>query len=381
MPTLSIVLRALPWLALAPTAAAVTPTFGGYIHYDQVRFRDDNTRPADRVSYWRRVDPILQLKGERWNLRLMPELTRDENKLLDAYVAFDIDKDWTLTVGRTKPPISLDRLKSSNAITFVESSLVGELAPNRDNGLMLGWKPGKHWQVQAGVFDGAPDGEIAHSPDAGAELVGHVQFKQPLLGGRWRVGATGSSGDRKGSLADPRLGRFRTPGRESIFRYRGDAIADGRFTRAGAYSDWYRGPAHLQLETLQSRHALRRGGSTASLDHRAWELQGGWVLTGEDASFDAIAPARPLFGGKGGIGAVQVAARIGRLDADGDAFPFYANPGTAWRRARSHGVTLNWWPNRHVRLGIDYERTRLDAAPGGTDRREDVLLTRIGLVY
>ena len=56
-------------------------------------------------------------------------------------------------------------------------------------------------------------------------------------------------------------------------------------------------------------------------------------------------------------GAWEIAARIGELDVDNDAFPVYANPANSATKAFSWGVGLNWHLNRNVKVNLNYDQT------------------------
>ena len=80
------------------------------------------------------------------------------------------------------------------------------------------------------------------------------------------------------------------------------------------------------------------------------------VITGEENTYRGVKP-RTNFG-EGGPGAWELAARYGRLDIDDEAFRLgFANPSSAARTARSFGVSLNWYLNRHVKAVLGYDHT------------------------
>jgi len=90
-----------------------------------------------------------------------------------------------------------------------------------------------------------------------------------------------------------------------------------------------------------------------------------YILTGEDNSFKALAPRKPLNPGDGGWGAWELTSRVGSLDVDGDAFPRFANPLTAAAGALSWGVGVNWHLNRNLKLSLNYEQTKFDLSNAG----------------
>jgi phosphate-selective porin OprO/OprP len=106
----------------------------------------------------------------------------------------------------------------------------------------------------------------------------------------------------------------------------------------------------------------------APLVSTAWYVSGTWAITGEAKAEGMDAPARPLL--QGGIGAVELAARIERLS-------FGAPPGDAEASTSPRSdvvlgnddrvVTLgvNWYVNRWIKLQANLIRDALrDPARG-----------------
>jgi phosphate-selective porin OprO/OprP len=145
----------------------------------------------------------------------------------------------------------------------------------------------------------------------------------------------------------------------------------------------YAGRLGMLGEYIRTTHMVRRGASTAPLTMQAWQLSGGWALTGDHESFSGFAPSHPIGGSStGGHGALELVARYGVLTIDANTFPIYADPTTQARRARAGGVGLNWRLTRDVQLATDYERTQLDGPDAATTRStEHAVLTRLQLVF
>ena len=125
-------------------------------------------------------------------------------------------------------------------------------------------------------------------------------------------------------------------------------------------------------------------GARNTLQHQAWQLAAGWVLTGEEASFRGVVqPAAPFASGQQGWGALELTARYGRLVIDDAAFPLFASTATSAQAARSWGVALNWYLNRNFKLVANYAGTRFDGgtASGVNRPAERVFLTRAQLSF
>jgi phosphate-selective porin OprO/OprP len=145
----------------------------------------------------------------------------------------------------------------------------------------------------------------------------------------------------------------------------------------------YAGPFGVLAEYVRSTQNVRRATTVGELTSQAWQVSGGWVLTGERESYTSVTPDHPLDGSKtGGFGALELVARYGALTIDPSAFPTFADPATQPRRARAAGVGLNWRLTRGVVFAADYERTRLDGPDAATARStEHAILTRLQLGF
>ena len=139
----------------------------------------------------------------------------------------------------------------------------------------------------------------------GKDVVGRVFFRPfaantsgPDLG----FGIAGSTGTEKGTLTAPALGSYSTPGQLALFRYRADGtapntvLAEGRRTRVSPQGYFYAGPVGVLAEYVRSTHNVRRATQVAELTSQAWQVSGGWVLTGERESYTGITPDHPLDG-------------------------------------------------------------------------------------
>ena len=138
------------------------------------------------------------------------------------------------------------------------------------------------------------------------------------------------------------------------------------------------------------------------LKNDGWSLTASYLLTGEEASFKGVKPARAFDPVNGGWGAWELVACAGELEVDKDAF--YASNGTlgsnlaanndsfalapnAAQSAENWGVGVNWYPAGALRVSLDYEETGFEWGGGGTstaprDREDErVLLGRVQVSF
>ncbi|HEU4720347.1 MAG TPA: porin [Gemmatimonadaceae bacterium] len=368
----------------------------GYVQSDARFFGAKGpVAPGSSTFLLRRVRPVFEATAYKYfGLRLMPDFGGGQVVLYDAYAEAKPNAALNLRVGKFKPPIGLERLQSATDVRFIERGLPTALVPNRDVGVQLSGDLAKaRVQYQIGAFDGAPDAANLDGDAAtGKDVVGRV-FLRPFAtntsGPDLGIGIAASSGTEQGTAAVPALGSYRTTGQLALFRYRADGttantvLAQGRRTRVSPQGYLYVGPVGVLAEYVRSTHEVRRAANVAELTNQAWQVSGGWVLTGERESYTSITPDHPLDGSKaGGLGALELVARYGVLTTDAAAFPTFADPATQPRRARAAGVGLNWRLTRGLLFAANYERTQLDAPETGTVRQtEHAVLTRFQLGF
>jgi phosphate-selective porin OprO/OprP len=121
--------------------------------------------------------------------------------------------------------------------------------------------------------------------------------------------------------------------------------------------------------------------------NHAWQIQAGYVLTGEDDSYGGVEPAHPFSTREGGWSAWQVKARLGGLGVDSDAFHAgFASNRLSAVTATEYGFGINWYLNQNLKLDLEYLETIFHK--GGihsghlSDRpQEGVFLTQLQLVF
>jgi phosphate-selective porin OprO/OprP len=139
-----------------------------------------------------------------------------------------------------------------------------------------------------------------------------------------------------------------------------------------------------------SASRLRPGSNrnALSLRHRAWQLTGGYVFTGEDSIATGLVPRAPFDPGVGAWGAFELVARWSEANLDEAAFPLLAAPDSSVTDVRSIAVGLNWYLSGAVRAMFNYYYSQFDATPGalpagGAVRRpeEGVFVSRLQLAF
>ena len=114
-------------------------------------------------------------------------------------------------------------------------------------------------------------------------------------------------------------------------------------------------------------------GKLSELQNKAWQVSVGYVLTGENSSYNGVVPATDFSLSKGTWGAFEVAARYANLKIDNSAFPLFANPVTNINESNGLGLGLNWYLSKAVRFTFDYYHTEFDRFATATPTTSAVL--------
>jgi phosphate-selective porin OprO and OprP len=388
----------------------------GVLHVDGRHFEGDGTPATSNTWLLRRVRPVIEGTFANFvDFRFTPDFAQGRTVIQDAYITARLQPWAAVTVGKFKVPIGLERIQSAQDLRFIERGYPTALVPNRDLGVQLGGELGGglfsyNLSYTNGVVDGSStennatvDGESDSKGDVSARV-----FFQPFLnsdtfalrGFGFGLGATYV--DSTGSAANTLLPAYRTPGQATFFTYRATTAAAGttpavngtfadgeRLRLAPQFYYYYNSIGVLGEYTQVSQDVSRTVGTVTrsdSLDHKAWQLQLSWLLSGEEQTFRSPNPASPFQVGNPGWGAWEIVARVQELSIDEAAFAegaaSFANPATSAQKARSAGLGLNWYLNQNVKWQLDYDLTRFDGGAATGDRPDEkAYFTRIALSY
>ena len=344
------------------------------------RFFFNNQPIAVDTFTMRRVRPIIEgTVFKIFDFRFTPDFGGGVTVIQDAYLDARFHPAFKLRFGKAKSPFGLERLQSAADIEFIERSLVTDLVPNRDLGIQaFGDFAGGKLSYAVGVMNGVVDGGSGDSDvSSDKDIEGRI-FAQPLAGLGFGIAFT--TGNEKGNVLSPALPTYKTSGQQTFFRYRltvtslpDSVIASGRRDRYSPQAYYYHGPFGFLSEYAFASQEVTKGTLAAKIQNTAFNLNGSFVLTGENAGYKGIVPNHPFRGEDGGWGAFEVVARYSRLDVDNDAFPIFADPLLFATKAKNWTLGLNWYLNRNVKFVIDYDQTSFD---GGILKTEKAFLTR-----
>ncbi len=382
----------------------------GVLQVDSRTFIDSAGIVGNDALLVRRARPILQGTVFRdVDYLFVPDFAGSTPQIFDAYVNYRFRPELQLQAGKFKAPVGLEQLQEDRYIFFNERALPTDLVPNRDIGFELHGDLFKGvLSYAAGVFNGVGDAQISNNTafQDDKSFDGRVflqPFKptsvEPLQGLGFGLSGTFESEQAQNASALPSktggtLPGYTTVGQQQFFAYNSDVLAFGDHWRLSPQGYYYYGPFDLLWEYVISDQEVTTTGAaplhTARLQNTGWQVSGGWVLTGEKATFSGVVPRRPFNPFSGDWGALQVRARYSELDVDSAAFShsYFANPAVSANAAHEWSVGLNWYLNRNVKIATSFAHTTFDGGGTGssaaglvTQKDENVLFTRLQLAF
>jgi phosphate-selective porin OprO/OprP len=371
----------------------------GVIQADNRTFFNDKDNHGKSIQgndgfLLRRARPIFSGTLYRdFDFVFIPDFGGSSVQIFDAYLNYRYAPWLQVRGGKFKSPVGLEQLQSDVNIFFNERALPTDLVPNRDVGFQLwGDVADGRLSYAAGVFNGVGDGRNSANSDFEdhREFAGRL-FLQPFKGTSVTAlqglgfGVGGSWGNTS-SNATGLPSSFLTDGQQQFFAYTNGVVANGEHWRLSPQGYYYYGPFGFLGEYAISDQEVTKGAKSAKLENTAWQVAGGWVLTGEDAGFNGVTPKHPFDPRGGQWGAVQLVARYADLDVDNKAFPIFANPATSASEAKAWAVGLNWYLNRNIRVNASFSRTtfggNINRAQATVTRQpEEVVFTRLQLGF
>ena len=344
----------------------------------------------------RRVRPVIQGDAGPVFWRIMPELAGTV-RILDAWGTLRLTDSLSIQAGKFKGPVGYERLQSFSKGLFNERGLPSVLTPTREIGVALNGITGSgtiEWTagVFNGVFDDTDQSNNANLSGGDLDLGGRLAFspfkadKDSVLAGL-TFGVAVSVGEENATIDDANRDsriRYRTSGRNTFFRYNDGVMADGERCRLNTFLSWYEGPLGFLTEYVQSSYALSRGGVSQTVETDAWITQLGWVVTGENASYNGVRPKRPFDPGAGQWGAVELGVRYHQLTIGDEAFAGHSLTrlarGNATQEAAGCGAAVNWILTDNLQVSLNYEVTDFSGL-GAIRDSEEVLLSRFQIDF
>lgn len=322
--------------------------------------------------------------------------------LLDANINVALKPGFQIRAGRFREPVGLEQLQSDSVAFFAERSIVSQFVPNRDIGVQVaGDVLNGRLTYALGVFNGVADGannannsDTNDDKDVAARLFA-LPFKDstgPLAGLGFGVGASLGHQNSQNGATGSFTGGYRTDAQQPFFSYRATVLPQGDTYRISPQAYYYHGPLGLMAEYVVSKVEGVNGTNRQSIRNKAWQVSGGYVLTGEDEGYRGVTPKTNFSLADGSWGAFEVVGRISHADIDDNAFLggalSLANPANSATATTNFAIGLNWYPSKTVRASFDYFHSDFDFAPTAAPASnavifadENAFVTRLQLLF
>jgi len=380
---------------LASPDGAYQFRIGGWLQADG-RFYNTGTKPNASTFLIRRARPYFEGTLDRfYDFRLMADFGQGKTTIEDAFADIHYWDAFRMRAGKFKEPVGLERLQNDRYLMFAERALTVNLVPDRDLGAAAhGELFAQTLEYEFGIFNGVPDDTAAVDigDNDAKDFAGRV-FVHPFADSRYAfasklgIGVAGTYGSGRTVTLDT----YKTAGQTTFFTYNKNVHASGERFRLAPQLNYYRGPVGFQSEFVENAQQVELVSPSSAaarahlLSNQAWQIACSFLLTGEEAQYAApVVPIHPFSPFGNGLGAWELAARVDALTVDSDAFKDgFADPSASSRQALEWMFGVNWYPNRNLKMQLDYERTSFaGGAPGGRDREgESAILSELQVAF
>jgi len=357
---------------------------GGRLHYDAAFFDPDSdtkaaietgtTRIEDGTEFRRARIEMSGEVAERTEWAIAVDFAGPATNFRNLYAGVKDLPFGNVRAGQFKEPYGLEQQTSSNHLTFIERSLMNAFVPAFNAGLMVYDDFGGEratWAV--GAFrSGTDSGEVSRGDGEWATTARLTGLPVMSEDGKEYV-HVGLGLSRRSPTNDSQTISSR-PESNLAPVYVTTTVPTETIDLVGLEAGWTSGSLTVSGEyTL----AMLDGdqGATSDPDYAGYYVQAAYLLTGESRGyrkaqgcFDAVKPADNAFGEKGGMGAVEVAARLSSIDLVDD--------GTDGGELDDVTFGVNWYLNSNTRLMVDYTLADLDPTGAGSDGDTNILAFR-----
>ena len=330
--------------------------------------------------------------------RLLPDFAGSSvtKSIADAYVNIHYWDALQLEMGKFKQPFSYEQLIQDRYVPTMERSMIDQLVPQRDEGLMLHGRKlfGDRLDYAVAVSNGDQNTSTVdsnNSKDFNTRLVVRP-FSDPsfdLLRGL-QFGASYGVGIENQSVSPNDL---TTPATVEWFAYNNGVLANGVRTRVSPELVYFHGPFGLATQYYHEDQQVQASASkpVVHVQTDGYYIMASWLLTGEQRTdyTQQIDPVRPfsIDAPIASPGAWELIARLSKLDVDPEVFAAkLATPGVSSLGATEITCGFNWYLTRWIRTQFNWEHAWFsNPVQIGNEHfpltTEDALYTRFQLIF
>jgi len=335
-----------------------------------------------------------------YEFRFLPDFGVGQVRLQDAYINVHYVDCVQFTVGKFKQPFSYEQLIQDRFTPLMERSLIDQLTPQRDVGVMV------HGQ---NLFDGVLDYGLAVSngeqngdsdTNSSKDLNGRIAVR-PFANSdtflkRLMFGVAAGFGVETETMTPSTL---QTPAGVPFLQFKSTAFANGLRDRLSPEIAYFYGPFGVSAQYfLMDQKIQEKPGASPPIrvPFEGFYVHSTYLLTGETRTgySQQIKPLQPYDPRQGlnALGAWELVGRVSRLQVGADAFA-PGNTQLVTPAGNSSGATemtlgYNWYLNSWVRVQVNYEHAWFDqpirlgaVGPEGLHSHTDTISTRLQFVF
>jgi phosphate-selective porin OprO/OprP len=340
-----------------------------------------------------------------YEFRFLPDYGQGKAVIQDAYLNIHYWDEFQFEVGKFKQPVSYEQLIQDRFVPTLERSLIDQLVPARDVGVMIhGQKLFGNRLDYAIAFSNGEingDGDTNEHKDLNARVVVRPWYAEDdgwwLL--KWlQFGASGGFGVEQEPINPNTL---KTPATVPWFQFNSTVQAAGVRSRLSPEVSYFFHSLGMAAQYYHEEQEVRPGTSKAQFPRLEEVRYDGfyylftYLLTGEERTTysEAVTPLRPFnpccpFHSPG---AWELVARVSRLDLNDGVFTpgpaQLANPKLFSRGATEMTLGYNWYFNKWVRMQWNWEHAwfddpvQLGATPRNLTIDSDTLMMRFQIIF
>jgi phosphate-selective porin OprO/OprP len=336
-----------------------------------------------------------------YEFRFLPDFGQAQTRIQDGYVNVHYWDEFQVETGKFKQPFSYEQLIQDRFTPLMERSLIDQLVPARDVGVMAHGQKllGDRIDWGVSVFNGENNGDgdtndlkdyalrVAVRPFKNLDSLKFLDLLQ--------TGFAVTTGVEQEPTTNFIL---RTPAGVPFFHFNNGVRADGlrnRYSPELAYflgGFGFAGQYFLQYQEFLSPN----GRTVVDVPAEGYYFMTSYLLTGEQRTgySQAIDPLRPFDPriGSFGPGAWEVVGRVSRLRMGPNVFAGTATTRLADPTTVSNGATettfgFNWYLNKWIRVQFNWEHALFDRpvqlgpSRANVYRHEDSLMTRMQIIF
>ncbi len=338
-----------------------------------------------------------------FEFRLLPDFGMGKAVIQDAYLNVHYFDELQITAGKLKEPVSYEQLVQDRFVPTAERSLIDQLVPARDIGVLVhGYNLFDHkLDYAVGVFDGSinGDGDQDGFKDFAWRFVARpFNFDGlPAFLHLLQVGCSGTTGVEAEPM-NPLV--LHTPASVPFFRFNSTVQADGLRNRWSPELSYFYGGLGFAAQTYYEIQQMSPSPAQAAktiitVPFNGYYVMATYLLTGEQrreysqpiTPLRVFDPARPFTN----PGAWELVGRYSFLEVGDVVFApgkaQLANPATNANRAAELTLGFNWYLNTYVRMQFNWEHAwfssgvPLGGGPAGFLRSQDTIITRMQVIF